>query len=862
MVGDFNGDGLPDLATISNHDSTIGMLLGNGVGGFETAPAGSGVGLSDTPLYGDFNGDGIADTVVLDQSGEILFRAGLPGTTGAFAPPEIVNPGRPARAIEMIQIGSQLAIAAADAHYDPTLSASSGQFVFTVSLYMIAADGQVTRSVAFSTPYLPTSLATAQLTSNGLFDLIAANALANSVTIAIQSAPGVFSAPLSIAAGTAPSAITTGDFTGNGLTDIAVTDQSSGEVTVLLNDPKHDFSQALRFQANTGIYGVTAGPDVPDATSFAQSVSLAAGYFTGSGNEDLVVLNQAAHSFSVLPGNGAGGFLSPEAALTTSTSEGLSINERPIAIVAGDFNKGGSTDLAVLMEDTGEIWIYTGNGNGTFQHTFSIAVGDEATGLTEVPAGNGLINLVVGNGFGDVLVLDGKGDGTFQIAGDKVSLSVVPNLLGPGEAGVLVGDQQNNRVTVQAPSGNGQYTAVSTLAGSGSSSSSQLAPGAVQWAYLDKNAALPDAIVVSTGSNTIEIYRTLAIENGTPAFAPSPQVYFVGTAPAGVTVADLNGNGIPDLLVPDEGSNDVSVIFGSYNAAGDWVGTPGPRLKSGGDGPIDVVVQDPVAGAFPDLLVFNGGSGTVTELPGVGNGFFDDRSPQTVFNLGGALVQAPTFEGTTGVGYAVTVDGDLVRFSLSNPAAGALSLTRASRSWRPRPSRPARSWRPWPAAQSTSSRHKATRLCSKPCSRPRGASPRSPVRSRLSARPAASSASWSAARAPIRFSFTQRSPAPRGQGAPFLAGGRHLRAQRRFSRRGPTSRARCQFRGQPIGHQRGGERHDREQLRPRQARAPRPSRRPRQPRSGCRWAPSRPAGGRLTAAPAAPCSFRSRATPT
>ena len=80
-------------------------------------------GLSDTPLFGDLNGDGIADTVVLDHSGNILFRAGLPGTTGAFAPPVILNPGRPARAITVIQIGSQLAIAAADAHFDATLSA-------------------------------------------------------------------------------------------------------------------------------------------------------------------------------------------------------------------------------------------------------------------------------------------------------------------------------------------------------------------------------------------------------------------------------------------------------------------------------------------------------------------------------------------------------------------------------------------------------------------------------------------------------------------------------------------------------------------------------------------------------------------
>ena len=71
LVDDFNGDGLPDLATINNHDGTISVLLGTGNGKFESAPAGSGVGLNDTPLYGDFNGDGIPDTVVLDQSGNI-----------------------------------------------------------------------------------------------------------------------------------------------------------------------------------------------------------------------------------------------------------------------------------------------------------------------------------------------------------------------------------------------------------------------------------------------------------------------------------------------------------------------------------------------------------------------------------------------------------------------------------------------------------------------------------------------------------------------------------------------------------------------------------------------------------------------
>ena len=99
IVADVNGDGRPDLVTASNHDSAVGVLLGKGDGTFEPAPAGSGVGLSDTPFLADFNGNGIADSVVLDRSGEILYRAGLPGAPGTFAPPVVLNPGRPARAI-------------------------------------------------------------------------------------------------------------------------------------------------------------------------------------------------------------------------------------------------------------------------------------------------------------------------------------------------------------------------------------------------------------------------------------------------------------------------------------------------------------------------------------------------------------------------------------------------------------------------------------------------------------------------------------------------------------------------------------------------------------------------------------------
>jgi hypothetical protein len=669
VVADVNGDGRPDLVTVNNHDGAAGVLLGSGAGNFQPVSAASGVGLRDTPILADVNSDGILDSVVLDRSGNILLRKGLPGATGAFAPPVILNPGRPARDIALIHTGSGVAIAAADAHFDPI--SSTNQFLFSVSLYTIAPDGTVSRRTAFSSTALPVRLAAADLAGDGLDDLVVANSLSSSVSISMQSSPGQFAPPLIMPVGIIPSDISIADINDDGLPDIVVSDQASGDVSVLLNDRAHSFSKSLRFRADTGLYGLDTTAGSPVVSSSAQSVSAVAGDFMGSGLADLAVVNGETHNITILAANGNGGFADPTRRLKTSTSDDSTINNRPGAIVAGDFNRDGHLDVAVLMEDTGELWIYSGNGDGTFRHTFSIPVGDQATGLSVAPGrGAGLLDLLVGNGFGDVLHLEGKGDGTFQISGKRVSLSVVPNLLGPGQAGVLVGNQQNNRVTVQAPSADGtQFAPVQTLAAG--TSSSQLAPGDVQWSVLDKGATLPDAVVVSTGSNAVVVYRTMAVTNGVPSFAPTPRTYFVGTAPASVTVADINGDGIPDMLVANEGSNDVSVLFGSYDANGDWQGIPGPRLKSGGDGPIEVTVTEPNGAIVPGLAIINGGSGTVTELPGVGRGFFDDRKARTLFNLGAAVVQPPSFASGSSVGFAVTAGGDLVRFDLSDPTSGA-----------------------------------------------------------------------------------------------------------------------------------------------------------------------------------------------
>ena len=61
-VGDFNGDGIPDLAVANEDSSTVTILLGNGDGTFTptaTSPATGGGPVS--VAVGDFNGDGIPD---------------------------------------------------------------------------------------------------------------------------------------------------------------------------------------------------------------------------------------------------------------------------------------------------------------------------------------------------------------------------------------------------------------------------------------------------------------------------------------------------------------------------------------------------------------------------------------------------------------------------------------------------------------------------------------------------------------------------------------------------------------------------------------------------------------------------------
>ena len=100
-AADFTGDGNLDLAIVELTSSTVSVLLGNGDGTF-TDPNQLATTPYDTPLVADVNGDGTADVLVVDSTGTILYRQGIPGQPGCFLPPVTVNPGIPSRDIAWV----------------------------------------------------------------------------------------------------------------------------------------------------------------------------------------------------------------------------------------------------------------------------------------------------------------------------------------------------------------------------------------------------------------------------------------------------------------------------------------------------------------------------------------------------------------------------------------------------------------------------------------------------------------------------------------------------------------------------------------------------------------------------------------
>jgi hypothetical protein len=597
---------------------------------------------------------------VIGHGGRILFRAGRPGAGGSFEAPTVVNPEPElaARDLALVRTPAGLILAALDAE-QPALSfyLPHGNTFFRVAGPTVPGA-------------LPTRLIASDLNGDGLDDLLVAANGSSQVFVYLQTPDGFPPRPsYQLDVGLSPSDLALLDVDGDRRPDIVALSALSDTVSVFLNTPAAPFSSELRFRAGNGLSALLPHGDGLALQSHDTSVSLVAGDFNSDHTADLIVTHSGANTFSLLSGSGLGGFLNPVSARNFTTGS------RPSVVVRGHFNGDAFPDLAILNQDSGDLSIFLGDGHGGFTEVVArdaqgrpvpLSAGNRPTGLSVADVNSdGKLDLLVGNDFGDVLTLLGNGDGSFQPyqRADRHMALAVADLNGDGRDDFIFGNEALDRVTVEYGQTAQRFVQ--------DRHDGLLAPGAVGTADLNHDGIL-DLVIANSGANTVLVY----LGTGNRQFGPA-RSFFAGTDPVGISIAFLNDDLVPDpadptrlidptpdLVVANQGSNDVTVLLGQGQGA-DWTLTNGPRLRlfdpatgQSGIGPVATTIQDVTGDGIPDLLVSSPQSDNVFEIDGVGQGLFNDQSP-VVFTTGAgsAPVQALVgqFDGSPGLDL-VTVD--------------------------------------------------------------------------------------------------------------------------------------------------------------------------------------------------------------
>src|SRR3954469_17285326 len=179
-AADFNGDGRPDVATINGTSSNVSVFLRQAGGGF-TQEAGSPIAVGSGPsgaAVGDYNGDGLADLAVSSfVAGDISVLLRQPG--GGFA----LEGGA------AIQLGARLStIAAGDFDGDGRLDLATtlNDRNQVVVLLRNAQNTGFTARPSVATGLTPPAIAVGDYNGDGLADLAIANRGGDSATILLQ----------------------------------------------------------------------------------------------------------------------------------------------------------------------------------------------------------------------------------------------------------------------------------------------------------------------------------------------------------------------------------------------------------------------------------------------------------------------------------------------------------------------------------------------------------------------------------------------------------------------------------------------------------------------------------------------------
>ena len=291
-IGDFNGDGKLDLAVVNSYSNNVSVLLGNGNGTFQPAVSygtGSGTGPAFVAV-GDFNHDGKLDLAVANSNSTYVSVL-LGNGDGTFQTAVNYDVG-----------GAPTSIAVGDFNHDGKLDLAvavpvPGPSTY-VSMLLGNGDGTFQTAVNYNAPYAPDAVAVGDFNGDGNLDLVVGNRSSN-ISVFLGNGDGTFRTAVNYSAGYNPSSVAVGDFNNDGTLDLAVANSgSSTTVTVLLQSPTVSLSNTRLTYANQVVATSSASQTVTLSNTSALALNISSIVITGTNATDFAQTHTCGASLS------------------------------------------------------------------------------------------------------------------------------------------------------------------------------------------------------------------------------------------------------------------------------------------------------------------------------------------------------------------------------------------------------------------------------------------------------------------------------------------------------------------------------------------------------------------------------------
>ena len=376
---------------------------------------------------------------------------------------------------------------------------------------------------------------------------------------------------------TVPNSVVAADLRGNGVVDVVVASaqidetgltQKPGLLGVMLN--------------STATPGTFAGI-VNYVSSSAPPSGLAVGDLTGTGSHDLVVANLNAGTLAVFmetsPTSGTDG------AATTIT---LPAGSQPNDVQIADLNGDGLPDL-IVADNTGKVEYLLQNpaSPGTFQAAVSLPISNPAI----VAEGAGYETRGISVAVGDL-----NGDGFPDIA--------VTSFDGANGAPGVGGNYGMVFIFFQDPTNRGTFiTTPTTITALGE-------PSQIRIADVNQDGS-NDIVIACQGLGSLSLEITAEANAGAmvilqnssaPGTFATPVVYPAYTGVISLAIGDLNGDGIPDIAMASlypQGTGYVVTLMQDPTAPGTFLaGTDYTGLGQ----PVSIAIADLNNDGLPDLV--------------------------------------------------------------------------------------------------------------------------------------------------------------------------------------------------------------------------------------------------------------------